>query len=104
MDVQITSRRGKVSPEMKETISQKMGRIEKFYEKITWCRCVLDNEHAGDVVEIIINTRGKTLSARAREDNLGKCVDTALAKIERQLKKENEKVKSHKSSKPVTLE
>jgi ribosomal subunit interface protein len=100
MEVQLTTRHTKASDNFKETIVAKLSKMEKFHEKITSCHVVLDSEHgAENFAEIVISIQGGTVAAKANGENMGKAIDEALAKIERQLKKNNEKMKSHKAVK-----
>jgi len=104
MDIQITSRHSKSSPELQETINEKLGKIERFYDKITHCHVVLDSEYVKRTAEIIINIQGQALSAKAKDVNLGKAIDEAVERIESQLKKINAKVKGHKAVRPAVVE
>lgn len=96
MEIQITSRHSKASQALQDTITAELNKLERFYDKITSCKVVLDSEHVDKIVEISMSTQGHQLIATAKADNLGKAIDSAMAKTERQLKKLNEKIKSHK--------
>ncbi|NLW32436.1 MAG: ribosome-associated translation inhibitor RaiA [Fibrobacter sp.] len=96
MEIQITSRHNKASQTLQDNITAELKKMERFYDKITSCRVVLDSEHVDKIVEISMTTQGHQLIATAKADNLGKAIDSALAKTERQLKKLNQKIKSHK--------
>jgi ribosomal subunit interface protein len=96
MEIQITSRHNKASQTLQDNITAELKKMERFYDKITSCRVVLDSEHVDKVVEISMATQGRQLIATAKADNLGKAIDSALAKTERQLKKLNQKIKNHK--------
>jgi ribosomal subunit interface protein len=97
MEIQITSRHSKASQTLQDTISAELQKMEKFSDKITSCHVVLDSEHVDKKVEITMNTRGHQVVAIAKADSLGKAIDDALMKTEKQLKKLNEKIKNHKS-------
>jgi putative sigma-54 modulation protein len=96
MEVQITSRHTKASQELQDTITAEISKIEKFYDKITSCHVVLDSESIDKTVEITVNAQGQQVVASAKAENLGKAIDDAVSKVERQLKKMNEKAKSYK--------
>jgi putative sigma-54 modulation protein len=98
MNIQITCRHSKVSAETKQLLKNELVNLEKYYDRITSCHIILDTEHLDKIVEIVIKVQGATISAKAKADNLGKSVDMAIQKIARQLKKLNEKVKSHKTT------
>jgi len=104
MDIQITARHSKVSSSLKDAISQKLSKIEKFHEKITSCHIVLDAEGTDKTAEIIVVALGHTFTSKAKAENLGKAIDDAVSKSERQLKKSNQKIKNHKTVKPTTVE
>ena len=59
---------------------------------------ILDADKSGvRRAEIIVRVLDKTICVHAEEDNMYKAIDAMLDKVERQLKKENEKLKIHKS-------
>jgi len=49
-----------------------------------------------DSIEVVLNMAGHTVTATAKAENVGKAIDEALTKTERQLKKINEILKEHK--------
>lgn len=99
MEVQLTVRHSKAAPEIQQHIQEEVDKLEKYYQKITSCHVVLDTEHTQKVAEIVMNVQSHTLSATASDENIAKAVDSAVAKIERQLKKINEKIKKHHTPK-----
>lgn len=105
MEIQITSRHSKASQSLQDTINDELQKLGKFFDKITSCHVILDSEHVEKVAEITMSTLGRHVVATAKAENIGKAFDDALAKAERQLKKLNSKIKSHKTSpiKTVTI-
>lgn len=95
MNIQITSRRSKVSKQTQDYIKSELKNLEKFNNQMTSSHVILDSEHINKIVEIIISVQGSTVNAKAKSDNLGKSVDLALQKITRQLKKFKQKMKDH---------
>jgi putative sigma-54 modulation protein len=100
MDIRITSRHSKASSSLQETMTEELEKVGKFYDKITSCHVILDSEHVEKVAEITMSTLGRQVVAAAKAENIGKAFYDALAKVERQLKKLNAKIKDHKP-KPV---
>ncbi|MCL2219472.1 MAG: ribosome-associated translation inhibitor RaiA [Chitinispirillia bacterium] len=96
MEIQITSRHTKASQDLQETITAEVSKLEKFSDKITSCHVVLDAENLDKKVEITMHLQGHQVVGEAKADNLGKAIDDAIAKVGKQLKKLNEKEKSHK--------
>ncbi|HUI92909.1 MAG TPA: ribosome-associated translation inhibitor RaiA [Chitinivibrionales bacterium] len=96
MEIQITSRHEKASQSLQDTITAEMEGLQKYYDRISSCHVILDKERGKEIMEIVIHMAGHTVAAVAKAENLGKAMDAAIIKIERQLKKINEKIKSHK--------
>lgn len=98
MEVKITSRHDKVSQSLQEAITKDINKLNKFFDRITSCHVILDTEHVDKKVEINMALAGHTVVATAKAENIGKAFDDALNKIERQLKKVNQKIKNHKGA------
>jgi ribosomal subunit interface protein len=97
MDIQITSRGdNKASQELQATITAEIGKLEKFYDKIESCHVILGGEGLNKTVEITMGVPGNKVVGEAKAENLGKALDDAAEKVGRQLKKLNEREKSHK--------
>lgn len=98
MEIQITSRHRKASQSLQDTITAELQKVGKYFDKITSCRVIIDSEHVQKVAEITMNTFGHQVVATAKAANIGKAFDDALAKVVRQLKKINAKIKNHKAA------
>jgi len=96
MDIQITSRHEKATASLQETITAEFSKLEKFYDRLTSCHIIIDNERGMDSIEVVMNVAGHAVTATAKAENIGKAIDEALMKTERQLKKINEMIKEHK--------
>jgi ribosomal subunit interface protein len=96
MNIQITARHMRASQAVKDAITQDLLGLEKFSEKITSCHAIIDTESELKTVEVNLTVRGAMLSAKAKAENIGKAEGLVIDKLERQLKKLNEKVKNHK--------
>jgi len=96
MEIRITSRHTKASQDLQDTITAEINKLEKFFDKITSCHVVLDSESTDKTVEITMHAQGHEVVGFAKAENLGKAIDEAVEKVGRQLKKLNEKAKSHK--------
>ncbi len=98
MEIRITSRHEKASQSLQDTINAELNKIEKFSEKITSCHVILDSERVQKTAEITMHAFNREVVGSAKAENTGKAFDAALAKVERQLKKVNEKIKMHKNA------
>ena len=97
MNIQITSRHEKASPSLQKTIIEEFGRLERYYDKITSCHVIIDNERGMDILEAVVVIAGHTINAKAKAANIGKAIDGTFIKVERQLAKIMVKQKDHKN-------
>jgi putative sigma-54 modulation protein len=100
MEIRITSRHEKASQSLQDTITDELNKLEKYYDRITSCHVVLDAQRGMEIMEVVMNMAGHTITAKAQSDNLGKTIDSVISKVESQLKKISEKIKKHKGKKP----
>ena len=104
MKIQITARHFHASPQLHSSLKDNLNTLMKFNDSITGAHVILDAERSGTRrAEIIVKILDKSVCAHAEEDNMYKAIESMLAKVERQLKKENEKLKIHKSLPTATL-
>ena len=98
MNIQVTARHFHASTELQDNINGKVKGLETFHHGITDVLVVLDaQKERVRHVELRVNVVEKTLSATAEEENMHDAIEAAFAKMERQLKKENEKSHSHRA-------
>ena len=93
MEIRITSRHSKASQALQDAITAELTKLEKFSEKIGSCHVILDSEHVDQTVEITMHVFDREIIGTGKAENIGKAFDLALEKVQRQLKKLNEKIK-----------
>lgn len=102
MNIQITSRHFHGSPELQTSIREDAEKLGKFNASITGIRVILDAEKNNiRKAEILIHVHDKDLCLTAEADNMHKAWEEAFLKAERQLKKENQKLKGYKSERLI---
>ncbi|MFZ1456432.1 MAG: ribosome-associated translation inhibitor RaiA [Saprospiraceae bacterium] len=83
---------------LKDFISDKLQKLEKFYPKIIQSTVYLKLENSGQVkdkvIEIKMTVPGSTLMASNTEKTFEASFDEALENIKRQLKKLNDKAQA----------
>ena len=98
MKIQITARHFHASQELHLHLQESIEKLAKFNDSITGAHVILDAEKSGiRRAEGIVKILDKSIFGVAEDGVMGKAIDAMLDKIERQLKKENEKLKIHKS-------
>ncbi|MBO8130898.1 MAG: ribosome-associated translation inhibitor RaiA [Candidatus Marinimicrobia bacterium] len=91
MQIEITSRHAEISDRVKEYLKEKVEKLSRYYPNIVNCQVVLDRQKEGEMVEVNLHISGKNFITKVTTDNLIKSIDTAIDKIEVQLKKFKEK-------------
>ena len=86
------------SANLTQNMREKIEKLEKFHHGITDVNMVLDEEKERVcVVEMSANIPEKTVSVTAQEENMHSAIDSALAKLQRVLAKENVKQKEFRA-------
>jgi len=99
MNVKFTARHFEASAELQARIEAQIKDLARFNDQVTGAHVVLDkqpNELRSAHAEISIAGHG-VVSVTAEAENFGKAVDEMFDKIERVLKKENERAKEHRA-------
>jgi ribosomal subunit interface protein len=98
MKIQITARHYHASQHLHQNLSENAERLARFNDSVEGVHFILDAGQPGiSRAEAIVKIRDKSVVAHAEEGAMGKAIEMMLDKIERQLKKENEKLKVHKA-------
>ena len=88
MRVDIIARHFEISDKTNTYVSDEVARLEKYFDRITSCRVVL--EKITDIeygAEVIVNVPGEQLSAVEKSEDLTKSIDFVVKKMIRQIKK-----------------
>jgi len=83
---------------LKDYITEKLPKLDKFHGKVLSTTIYLKLENSGQVrdkiVELKVSVPGNTLIVSSMDKTFEAAFDDALETIKRQLKKENDKVQS----------
>lgn len=97
MKIQITARHYHASQNLHQNLAESAERLARFNDSVEGMHFILDAGQPGvSRAEAVVKIRDKSVVAHAEEGAMGKAIEMMLEKIERQLKKENEKLKLHK--------
>ena len=98
MKIQITARHYHASQHLHGNLTESAERFARFNDSTEGVHFILDAGQAGVArAEGIVKIREKSVVAHAEEGAMGKAIEMMLEKLERQLKRENEKHKVHKA-------
>ena len=104
MEIQLTAKQLKVTPALREYVQQKMGKAQKYFDHIVWGQAFLFVEKRSHKAEMIVHAPGQTFRALATAADLYSAIDLSSDKIDAQLKKHKERIKSrHKPKASNTM-
>ncbi len=95
--IEVTSRHHQVSDGTREYATDKASKLPRFHNRISRIQIVMDRHKTDCEVEIIVHVdSGHTFVARETASGFKSALDPLVDKMERQLKKDNERRKRHK--------
>lgn len=87
MDIRYVSRNVDLSDAVKDHMEKKLGKLEKFFERILNSQVAMSFSRGMFVVEITSNVNGVIMRGEDHATDLRKAFDKALKNIERQIKR-----------------
>ena len=97
MIIQVTARHFQASDALKGHVTDRFRDLTRYHENIISGHIILSSEDRNRRgAEVIVSTKRKHMTASGQGENLGLAIDEAFTRVERQLKKFNEKKKGHK--------
>ncbi len=98
MQINVTFRHTKPSEELKDYVRERYSRLMKYSDSPMNVHVVLSSEKFRNTAEVVVSGNGIRAAAKQEHDDLRAAIDLVLDKIERQLKKFREKIKSKRYS------
>ena len=94
MDTQITARHFHASSRLKEFVSTRVSKLERFYDGITDARVILSKSSGtGKAAEITLNVRRQSLRAQDEAHTYEEAIDRCVSRLRRQILKHKGKGK-----------
>ena len=94
MQVNISGQHLDVTPALRESIDDKLKRLEQHYDKITNVQVILSVEKLQQKIEATLNIPGGEVVGNAVNEDMYAAIDSLYEKLDRQLKKHKEKTQS----------
>ncbi|MBN1829118.1 MAG: ribosome-associated translation inhibitor RaiA [Deltaproteobacteria bacterium] len=98
MQVTFTFRNVEAGDWLKDYVNKKLAKLERYIDKPMEIQVILAVEKFRNVAEIKLLAKGVNLTGKDEAKELTLAVDKVIDKIERQVKKHKEKVRSHKDA------
>jgi putative sigma-54 modulation protein len=102
VQISISSRNGSLSPEMSEYLREKLGKLNKIFERIESIAATVDFRPEMTTVEVLVNAEHKhDLVARDQADSFHGAVDLTMHKMESQLRRYKDRIQEHRRTPPM---
>lgn len=98
MIIAVTFRNTEGEAWQKEYVDERLQKLKKYVDYPVEAHVVLSVEKFRNAVEINLSGNGFNINAKEEEKDMHLAIDNAIVKIERQLKKQREKNRNHKSN------
>jgi putative sigma-54 modulation protein len=96
MQINISGRHVEVTDSMKEYVTSKLERLNNHHDRITSTNVILSVDKLIQKAEATIHVSGKDVFAEATHEDLYAAIDALVDKLDRQLIKHKEKMRSHR--------
>lgn len=95
MQISITFRHMEASQALRDYVDSKIGHMEKFLIKPTEVHVILSVEKYRHRAEIVLHEQNFKAAGDEVSDDMYKSIDSAISKIETQVKKHKQKLQNH---------
>jgi putative sigma-54 modulation protein len=103
MEITTTSRHFKLTPDIKEMVEKRIGKLSRYSDQIQEAHLILAQEKYRHIAELTLRARGGDLISREETGELVGAIDAVVDRMERQLKKLNARLKDRKNLRPVPV-
>jgi putative sigma-54 modulation protein len=100
MRIEITSRSFEITDSVREYIEERLNKLTRYFDRLIECHVILKVERFMHTFEITLHGNGFDLFAEAHDEDLYVAFDAAAGKMERQVRKHKDKVRSRKARRP----
>lgn len=97
MQVFLTGRNLEVTEALRRYAEEKVGRLQKYLEKITSAHIVLSVQKYRQIAEVTLRVRDLTIRGEESTNDLYSSIDLVVEKVERQLQRYKGKILNHAS-------
>lgn len=98
MQINLTGQRMDITPALRSYVNEKMARLERHFDNVSIIHVILSVEKLRHCAEANLHFSGNDLHANAVESDMYAAIDALIDKLDRQAKKQKEKITDHHRS------
>jgi len=95
MQIDLSGHHIELTDSMRSYVNEKVGRLEKHFDRVTDAHVVLSVEKQTQKAEATIHVKGNKIFAHAENEDMYAAIDSLADKLDRQIIKHKEKTKKH---------
>ena len=95
MQIDLSGHHVEITDSLRAYENEKVGRLEKHFEKVTDAHVILSVEKQYQKAEATIHVKGNKIFAHAENEDMYAAIDSLADKLDRQIIKHKEKTKKH---------
>jgi putative sigma-54 modulation protein len=96
MKISVTFRNGEGENWQKQYAEEKIQKLKKYLDATAEAHIIISIEKFRNVTEINLSSNGSNINAKEEAKDMHLALDRCVEKIEKQLKKQREKIREHK--------
>ena len=96
MEVSITVRHAKLTPQLRKYATEKVSKVEKYFDNIIDAHVILTVEKYYSTAEAIVNAGGTRINAKEEAQDLYAAIDQVADSLDRQMRRFKEKIRTNK--------
>jgi len=96
LQINFTGHRMELTPALVNFTQSKFDKLERHFDKITSVNVVFDVEKLRQIAEATVLVSQGELHAKSESEDMYASIDSLVDKLDRQLKKHKEKLRSHR--------
>jgi putative sigma-54 modulation protein len=98
MKVSVTARRFDLTEDLREHAEERLNRFSKFSDGLLRANVVLEVEKHRHTAEVSVHGRRGDFAGKAESDDMKVSIDSACDKIERQIRKTEDRLRVHRAN------
>lgn len=95
MNITIATRHTELTPALKDHVEKSLDKVKAHFDKVIDADVVLSVEKRRHIAEINLHANGLRINAKDATEDMYSSVDSAVAKLDRQVLKHRDRIKRH---------
>jgi putative sigma-54 modulation protein len=98
MQISLTGHHVDITEALRSYVDSKLERLERHFDQVTNVHVILSVEKLRQKAEATMHVNGADLFADSEQEDMYAAIDGLMDKLDRQVKKHKEKIKSHRNN------